>query len=336
MRNIFSLLCVVSVFGLIGCSKSNQAASQQAASACSGDPYLMKYNCSIDRVQASAENGDADAEYALGYMYYYGVNTARDQDSAMLWISRSAAQGQPLAKSALAMLQGKNAVKVQASVQAQPAPAQRVTSKATPAPLAASGPATTPAVAKVSNQLATASAQPATQVNASREMAEDTLKTVAHDAAEPSTTAQSSQAIEPTAQPVTAAHAVETPNTAVGAGVLHSAQAAHAVETDDVAQMEGRLLHVSNDGFTLQLMGNHDEGVVKNFVTSHHLGKQAAYYYSSFDNSKWYMLVYGQYKTVRQAHEAIAKLPPELRQLQPWIKPNKDIKAEIESRHLTS
>ena len=65
---------------------------------CSSNPYLMKYHCSITAIQEAAENGNADAQYALGYMYYYGINAAQDRKTAELWIQRAAAQGQPLAK----------------------------------------------------------------------------------------------------------------------------------------------------------------------------------------------------------------------------------------------
>jgi len=64
----------------------------------------MKYNCDIERIQAAAEDGDPDAQYALGYMYYYGIDTVKDQQTALLWIKRSAAQGQPLAKKAWSLL----------------------------------------------------------------------------------------------------------------------------------------------------------------------------------------------------------------------------------------
>ena len=79
--------------------------AQGGPSLCEHDPFLMRYNCSIERVERSAMQGDPDAQYALGYMYYYGVNTVRDQDLAYLWIKRAASQGQPLARQALRLIQ---------------------------------------------------------------------------------------------------------------------------------------------------------------------------------------------------------------------------------------
>lgn len=302
MRYAFSFLCIASAVTLVACSKSHGTTTPPTAAAanCGGDPYLMKYQCSVDRVQAAAENGDADAEYALGYMYYYGVNTPRDQDSAKLWISRSAAQGQPLAKSALAMITQGGTV---TSTQHQASAVHQQT--------------TTLAKNETStNTLKSASAQVTYQ--------------------KPITSLAANQ-IHPVANPVVK-HIDEDDTKSVSMAsvdVPHHA-GLHAVEDNDVAQMEGELMHTANQGYTLQLMGNHNEAVVKDFVQRHHLVGKAAYYYSSLDHENWYMVVYGQYQTVSQASHAIAELPADLRKMQPWIKPNKDVKEEIQTRHLIS
>ncbi len=307
MRYVSTLLCLVSVLGLTACSKNNQS-NTQTASACSGDPYLMKYDCSVSRVQAAAENGDADAQYALGYMYYYGVGTVRDQDSAKLWISRSAAQGQPLAKSALAMLKGGSSV-ASTIVVAGTQPRYAHKKAATP---------TAPQLALRKKAVPQSSDQTAITKLAAKK---SVVKLAVHNAKvnHPALTTVKHTGPD---HVKTVSHEVDT--------------TMHASESSDVVQMENRLMHAASSGYTLQLMGNHNENVIRNFVKSHHLQDKAAYYYSSFNHSKWYMLVYGQYKTVHEAHEAIAKLPPDLRKMQPWIKPNRDVKAEIQTRHLVS
>lgn len=285
MRYVSSLLCLVAAFSLASCTKTNHQPTR-AMSACKGDPYLMKYNCSVSKVQHAAANGDADAQYALGYMYYYGVGTVRDQDNAKLWISRSAAQGQPLAKRALAMIQGTVPQKSYAPKFAHKAKLKQIIkAKAAVKPIRVAHVKSRPIVKHAS-------------------MRHAAVKHTAKD------------------HTVSAAH--------------HTQTASHAEEGIDLAQMENTLLHEPTTGFTLQLMGNHNEQTIKNFIASHHLKGKAAYYYSSFQHSKWYMLVYGQYKTVGQAHAAISKLPKELRSLQPWIKPIRDVKAEIKTRHLVS
>lgn len=59
---------------------------------------------SFDQVQQAAINGDPDAEYALGYMYYYGKGVTRDEQAAAMWIQKAAAQGQPQAMKAIKLL----------------------------------------------------------------------------------------------------------------------------------------------------------------------------------------------------------------------------------------
>jgi septal ring-binding cell division protein DamX len=62
-------------------------------------------NLTVDQLQQAAEAGDPDAQYALGYMYYYGKNVSQDQQEARNWIKRAAVQGQDQAAKALTMMQ---------------------------------------------------------------------------------------------------------------------------------------------------------------------------------------------------------------------------------------
>jgi len=71
---------------------------------CSDNPYLEKYHCSLDEVQQAAEQREPDAEYTLGYMYYYGIGTVRDRSTAILWIQKAARQGHVQAAKALHLL----------------------------------------------------------------------------------------------------------------------------------------------------------------------------------------------------------------------------------------
>src|SRR3990167_3706072 len=82
-----------------GCShmQKGQGYSFQGTPAREHNYFLQKYHCSLSNIQQAAQNGDADAQYALGYMYFYGIGTPRDVGAAKLWIRRAAAQGQALA-----------------------------------------------------------------------------------------------------------------------------------------------------------------------------------------------------------------------------------------------
>ena len=54
-----------------------------------------------------AVNGHSDAEYAVGYMYYYGYGVAQDTDVAYFWVKRSADQHYEPAIKALALMKSK-------------------------------------------------------------------------------------------------------------------------------------------------------------------------------------------------------------------------------------
>jgi TPR repeat protein len=51
-----------------------------------------------------ASDGNAHAEYAVGYMYYYGYGVAQDSESARFWMKKSADQHYEPAVKALEML----------------------------------------------------------------------------------------------------------------------------------------------------------------------------------------------------------------------------------------
>lgn len=59
---------------------------------------------SPEQLEQAAEAGDPDAQYALGYMYYYGNGVPQDRQKAGNWIKRASVQGQEQATKALALI----------------------------------------------------------------------------------------------------------------------------------------------------------------------------------------------------------------------------------------
>ena len=119
MKQLLKGLLVVSTSSLLFACASQGGIQNDQTNACADNPFLQKYNCSIDQVEQAAERGEPDAEYALGYMYYYGIDTAQDTQTAAIWIKRAAAQGQPLAIKA-AKLISKQQYPTQGSVKMTP------------------------------------------------------------------------------------------------------------------------------------------------------------------------------------------------------------------------
>lgn len=65
----------------------------------------QNYTQAFKDLKPLAERGNADAQYAVGYMYYYGKGTPKDMKLALQWMNKAAQQGQPLAQQALRAIQ---------------------------------------------------------------------------------------------------------------------------------------------------------------------------------------------------------------------------------------
>ena len=69
---------------------------------------VQDYRQAFIRLLPEAKTGSPDAQYAVGYMYYYGQGVIENRKKAWYWINRAAVAGQADAMSAMAILkQGK-------------------------------------------------------------------------------------------------------------------------------------------------------------------------------------------------------------------------------------
>ena len=62
------------------------------------------YRQAFIRLKPEAAKGQPDAQYAVGYMYYYGQGVEEDRKQAWIWINRAAEAGQRDAIIALKVL----------------------------------------------------------------------------------------------------------------------------------------------------------------------------------------------------------------------------------------
>lgn len=88
-------LCLAAI--LCGCTSSTLKAGQQ-------DFSSQNYSAALQKMRPLAEKGNADAQYALGYMMYYGKGTTVNRKDGGMWIRKAAAQGLPEAVQAEKML----------------------------------------------------------------------------------------------------------------------------------------------------------------------------------------------------------------------------------------
>lgn len=64
----------------------------------------QNYHDAFIRLTPLAKNGNARAQYAIGYMYFYGQGITENHERGIFWMQRAARQGQPQAVAALKML----------------------------------------------------------------------------------------------------------------------------------------------------------------------------------------------------------------------------------------
>lgn len=69
---------------------------------------IQDYRQAFIRLKPEAEKGQPDAQYAVGYMYYYGQGVVEDRRKAWAWITRAAKAGQTDAQAAVRILGGKH------------------------------------------------------------------------------------------------------------------------------------------------------------------------------------------------------------------------------------
>jgi DamX protein len=96
--------CVVA-FSIIGILLMNCTSAETSSR--TNQKNSSQYSLSYQQIKMAAESGDPEAQYALGYMLYYGKGgIKRDVSEAKKWIARSAAQKQPQAIRALQLITG--------------------------------------------------------------------------------------------------------------------------------------------------------------------------------------------------------------------------------------
>jgi TPR repeat protein len=81
---------------LMGCATSSKYMTPASMSELQqGKRYFEEgyYKRAMHELLPLACDGVGEAQYAVGYMYYYGLGVAQDTDVGYFWIKRSAKQG---------------------------------------------------------------------------------------------------------------------------------------------------------------------------------------------------------------------------------------------------
>ncbi len=321
------------LFAIAGCGEQSPekagAQSFKGTTACSSNAFLQKYDCSLSRIESAAGRGDPDAQYALGYMYFYGIGTVRDTTAAKLWIRRAAAQGQPLAIKATHILNHREYPNVGGVNEGGASATPSSTSSATPGH-AEEGGATAPPQTASAPQQENVDVQKANSRVPDKSLTEHLPRykkggSSAGSSGTPTTVAPPIS--QRTQDPRLASNA--QPNSGLVPAALQPVG-----QTSELNQAEKELLSTRSQ-YTLQLMASVDLASVESFVREHHLQGKAHFYQAAHNGSTWYMLLYGSYASREEAHAAIGHLPTSVQSLHPWVKSFRLVKEEIRQRRVS-
>lgn len=103
------ILIVLMSFSLMACGATRLKYTQPAKTAYldQGKRFFEEgfYKRALHELLPFAADGDPEAQYAVGYMYYYGYGAAQDTEVGYFWINRSARQGYEPAELASSLIE---------------------------------------------------------------------------------------------------------------------------------------------------------------------------------------------------------------------------------------
>lgn len=101
MKKLTALIMMSMLLVACGSNKPKEKSSLEKAESTysQGD-----YEKAAAQLTPLAQKGDSQAQYTLGYMYYYGQGVPRDRNQGRFWMQQSANQGNKSALQALELL----------------------------------------------------------------------------------------------------------------------------------------------------------------------------------------------------------------------------------------
>lgn len=101
--------CLIGLLLMAGMLSNCSSTTPQKLYVKGKQAYLQRnYQKSVSYLVKAAERNDPQAQYALGYMFYYGQGVPQDTLAAQYWIEQSAKRGFPPATIALHEFQQAN------------------------------------------------------------------------------------------------------------------------------------------------------------------------------------------------------------------------------------
>lgn len=100
-------IAILTILLIVGCTTTNQFQDQldKAIVLMEGDSLVTPDTVqAITHFQSAAENGNAEAQYYLGYYYHHGIGVERNETSSLSWYEKSANAGFSPAQNKMGMI----------------------------------------------------------------------------------------------------------------------------------------------------------------------------------------------------------------------------------------
>lgn len=108
--------------------------------------------------------------------------------------------------------------------------------------------------------------------------------------------------------------------------------AAPTLAADVPTSLRERILAMPAAQFTLQVLGSSSRSNVEEFV-ARHASSSLLWYETRNNGNPWFVIIQGVYASRDAAQSAVANLPAELRNLQPWVRSVSDVQNDIRAQN---
>tara|TARA_R110000868_G_scaffold91080_1_gene252630 strand:- start:10402 stop:11352 length:951 start_codon:yes stop_codon:yes gene_type:complete len=267
--------------------------------------YDGDYKNAAKDLHVLSKSGDPEAQYALGYMYYYGMGVEKNPIVARRLISMSAEKGNVEAVKALRLLVESNAVF--ANVQSvEPKQLHGSNAKNTTVAINHINEKTELVKpAETNNSLKSSSSNDDFKELAKKDM-ENSFKLVKFD--------NSKAKIKSDSKPMSDKIATQSNQ--------------KSTESNAINNLNQWLIKESADAYTIQLAANKNKQVIQDFIDKNKLSNKAKIYTYHYNNEQWYAVSLGVYNEPAVAFNVLTKLPSSIKANKPWVRQLSNIKKE--------
>lgn len=272
------LVVILSAFLAIGCTTLTTEDNFD-----SGKENFMagNFDQSFKQLLPLAKQGNHEAEYAVGYMYFYGLGTQQDMQQAIKWMQQAADAGQPQAKVALQQLQQDHVI-------------------------------TTKAFSNDINR--TDYYQNSSgQGGGSSDRSKDVPNQITATWPKPAGVTPAPQIIAPAPAPAPINNQVNDIHSSAEPNEISAKIAENTVVQE--------LPKNNSAHYAVQLMGAYSQNELQKFAQELSIAPEEYQIVETQRGDRnWYILAYGSYPDRETALMARAELPEELQELKPWVR----------------